>query len=281
MSATGPAEMKGAVQALEITGNQTGSACITITLNETKDYTVLFPLLRSIEGEAIWQDVCTQAITADAIATLHNAPAMAVMGKFCVESVKNTLDACREKGHDGPIKIHFEIEDTTDLVIVKINDNGPGFDPKMLETLAEEKQKIYLTTVPTSEKKTGHDFGGAGLGVRAVLREIEGLTIEESKSDVENVVKLKQRYMPPDVHSIVFNNSPGGGGACVTLTSSKTPLQLIPEVIDDAEADMLNNFSRLKLRFSGLKPDARAGQSPTTVASLPEDTSSNGPGTKP
>jgi two-component system, LuxR family, sensor kinase FixL len=94
------------------------------------------------------------------------------VGQVIVNLVRNSAEALSDAGrHDGKVVIEAEREGP-DAVVIRVRDNGPGFDPDMVE-----RASVPFTT-------TKQDGLGLGLSLARSIIEAHGgrLSIESTTS---------------------------------------------------------------------------------------------------
>lgn len=98
--------------------------------------------------------------------------------KYAVlEMVNNSLRAHRAVGLDGPIAVEFELGQ--EALLIRISDDGPGFDPSCLPyRLDADPQSIDLNSEAFQEYRRRNNYQRFGMGLPLVLRTFDTFSVD-------------------------------------------------------------------------------------------------------
>jgi len=188
-------------------------------------------LFESFHGQALWSDIltaATQGLSSEETNKIETSPASTCLKKSFVEIVKNACDE-RILNHSDTgssiVKLNLVIDTTVpDKISMTITDNGRGFPQPFLDKVASPSLRDNYMRSPGSEKERGLSlFGGAGLGLRNLIAEVE------HGADLDKLHIIKKYHIENLDPKITFDNNREGSGASITITMSDMPLQLLAE----------------------------------------------------
>ncbi len=253
-----------------------------VALEYTTIRATLADSVNGLSGGLLWErfiEEATLGLSETRAQTIKTAPAAEFMRNSFVELVKNIMDEA-VLGYSpiahSPIELKMTIDDETDpdAITLTFEDTGRGFPNDFLrKTATPSEMEMYIDEAGSKKKAEKQSdsptlFGGAGRGLRMLMANVV------YGDDLVKAGVREPRYIKPEVSAITFDNIPDGTGAVMTITTSKSPLEiaLAPNQFESDEEEVILEFPTLP-RF-GKEPAALVNDAKKLLATLRINTDS-------